>query len=140
MLIPSQPVGSSTAVVEWFVSGRGANCDRLSIADIGKLLERPPGVVISDVIEGAVDRMLDHVDNGAGSSGKTTQCNRLVVGVKSQGLDQPLTPIGKIISVLIGRRKVRARVPGAPNSAVSCKGRSRHRRARISHVSYLRVA
>ena len=79
------------------ISIRGGNCGRRPITGIGKLLEGPPGVVVSDVIEGAVDRMLDHVDNGAGSSCKIIQCNRLVIGVKAKGVDQSLAPVGKII-------------------------------------------
>ena len=98
------------------------------------------GEVISDVVKGAVDGMLRDVHNGAGIICKITQRDWLVIGVKSEGLYQPITPVRKIISVLIGRRKVRARVPSAADPAMSLERCSGYRRAGISHVGYLRLA
>src|SRR5438034_35801 len=83
--------------------------------------------------------MLLDLHNGARIARKITQCERLVVGVKGEGLDKPLSPVGEIISVLIGRRKVRARVPSPADTTISCEWRSGHRRARSSHISCLRL-
>src|SRR5262245_36533043 len=84
--------------------------------------------------------MLLDLHNGAGIARKITQCERLVVGVKGEGLYKALSPVGEIISVLIGCRKVRARVPSTADTTISCEWRSRHRRARSSHIGCLRLA
>src|SRR5215831_3831593 len=84
--------------------------------------------------------MLLDLHNGAGIARKITQCEGLVVGVKGEGLDKPLSPVGEIISVLIGRRKVRARVPSTADTTISCEWRSGHRRARSAHIGCLRLA
>ena len=84
--------------------------------------------------------MLNDAHYSARIARKTTQCNRLVVGVKAERLDQALTPISEIICVLVGCRKVRAGVPCASDSAIPLERCSGYRRARSSHIGCLRLA
>ena len=55
-------------------------------------LARSIGIKMSDTMGQQVV-----VDNRSGGSRKISQCDRLVIGIKGEGVDQPLAPVGKII-------------------------------------------